>query len=196
MQVMIAHKARFRLARRKDARLLAELVNHAAEGMPLWQALRMPGETAWDVARRVARRKSHFSYRNAVLAEVEGQIAAAMIGYALPALLAPINMAATLPACVPLRELENLAPNTWYVSLLAVYLAYQRRGLGAKFMVLAEAAAEEQGKPGLSAIVSDDNLAAKQFYLACNYRQTATRSMVQDAGAPAGQYWILFTKVL
>jgi hypothetical protein len=52
------HEARFRPARREDASLLAELVNYAGEGLPLylWGKLTEAGETAWEVGRKRAAR--------------------------------------------------------------------------------------------------------------------------------------------
>src|SRR3546814_15762474 len=48
----------FRPAVRADAPVLTELVNHAGEGIPLylWDKLREPGETAWEVGRSEERR--------------------------------------------------------------------------------------------------------------------------------------------
>src|SRR3546814_2245097 len=69
------HQPAFRPAVRADAPVLAELVNHAGEGIPLylWDKLREPGETAWDVGRRrAARDDGAFSYRNALIIEHAG----------------------------------------------------------------------------------------------------------------------------
>ncbi|MGI9385878.1 MAG: hypothetical protein ACR2OX_00465 [Methyloligellaceae bacterium] len=55
-----------------DAPLLAELVNYAGEGLPhyLWSEMTEPGERAWDVGRRRARREDGgFSYLNATMIE-------------------------------------------------------------------------------------------------------------------------------
>ena len=73
-------KPPFRSARGEDAPLLAELVNYAGEGLPLylWGKLAGPGQTAWDVGRqRAAREEGSFSWRNAVIIEHEGEAPAA-----------------------------------------------------------------------------------------------------------------------
>ena len=110
----------FRSAFQADASVLAELVNYAGEGMPfhLWGKLAEAGETAWDVGRRRAARESgSFSYRNAVVVEHEGQCAGCLIGYEIPD--APPSIASDMPAMfVPLQQLENMAPSTWYVNVL------------------------------------------------------------------------------
>ncbi|HEX6094114.1 MAG TPA: hypothetical protein VFZ07_12215, partial [Dongiaceae bacterium] len=58
----------FRPAVIEDAPILAELVNYAGEGLPLylWGKMAAAGESAWDVGRRrAARDEGSFSYRNA-----------------------------------------------------------------------------------------------------------------------------------
>jgi ribosomal protein S18 acetylase RimI-like enzyme len=189
----------FRQACLADAAALAELANHAGEGMPLhlWETMREPGETAWDVGRRRAEREEgSFSYRNAVVAETGGRITAALIGYAQPAEPEPIDYQNMSPVFIPLQELENLAPNTSYVNVLAVHPDHRRRGIGARLMAIAEETAVREGKPGLSVIVSDANIGAKLLYLGCGYRQTATRPMVKGAWSTEGENWILLTKPL
>ena len=79
-----------------------------------------PGESAWDVGRRRAMRETgSFSYRNATVAEVDGRVIAGLIGYPLPDRPEPIDDDQMPPMFVPLQELENLAPGTWYVNVLA-----------------------------------------------------------------------------
>ena len=77
-----------------DAKALAELINFAGEGLPLylWDRMAEPGETAWDVGRRRARRDvGGFSWRNATVSEQEGSVAACLIGYLLPEAAPPID---------------------------------------------------------------------------------------------------------
>jgi ribosomal protein S18 acetylase RimI-like enzyme len=188
----------FRPARREDAAPLAELVNMAGEGLPLqlWETMRGAGETAWDVGRRRAGRdEGSFSWRNATLAEVDGAVAGALIGYAQPETPDPI-VDAIPPVFVPLQELENLAPNTWYVNVLAVFADFRRGGIGGKLLAIADAIAAREGKPGLSVIVSDSNPDARRLYVACGYRETASRAKVKGALHIEGESWILLTKTL
>ena len=93
-----------------DATALAELINFAGEGMPvyLWSKRAEPGQSPWDVGRARARRtEGGFSYRNAVVCELGGKVAAMLLGYGLPDEPEPIGE--DMPAMfVPLQELENL----------------------------------------------------------------------------------------
>ena len=152
-----------------DATVLAELVNHAGEGMPLylWDQMAEPGEAAWDVGRRRAsREEGSFSYRNATIIEQDGRCAGCLIGYEIPNNPDPIPD--DLPTMfVSLQELENLAPNTWYINVLAVRPQFRRLGLGTKLLGLADETAEALGKPGLSVIVSDANSGAHRLYERC-----------------------------
>ena len=73
---MVGHTT-FRPAVKADASALAVLVDIAGEGLPahLWNTLRAPGQSILEVGReRAAREAGGFSYRNAVVAEVDGRI--------------------------------------------------------------------------------------------------------------------------
>jgi ribosomal protein S18 acetylase RimI-like enzyme len=134
-------EAPFRRARPDDAPALAELVNFAGEGLPLylWAKMAGPGESPWDVGRRRAMRTDgSFSYRNAIVAEADGRVVASLVGYPLPERPEPVDHAALPPMFLPLQELENLAPGTWYVNVLATFPAYRGRGYGARLLRLAE----------------------------------------------------------
>jgi ribosomal protein S18 acetylase RimI-like enzyme len=194
---MTAPKA-FRPARREDASILAELVNYAGEGMPLylWGKLAGPGETAWEVGRkRAAREEGAFSYRNATIIERDARPAGALIGYEITNDPEPIprNMPAMF---VPLQELENLAPGTWYVNVLAVLPEYRKLGLGSNLLRLADEMGRNRGKRGMSVIVSDANAGARRLYERLGYREMARRAMVKEDWTNEGQAWVLLTKAL
>jgi len=186
----------FRPATKNDASVLAELVNYAGEGLPLylWQQMAGPGETAWDVGRRrAARDEGSFSYRNATIIESNDQCAGCLIGYAIPDLPEPIpdNMPAIF---VPLQELENLAPGTWYINVLAVLPHFRRRGLGTSLIALAEATARARGKNGVSLIVADLNKGARQLYQRCGYSEHARRRIVKENWVSEAEYFLLLAK--
>ena len=98
-------------------------MHFASQGLALyvWTGIAGANGDPWQVGRERARRETgSFSYRNAVVVEdPAGEVAAALIGYALPIGREPIP---DMPAMfVPLQELENLAPGTWYVNVSAAY---------------------------------------------------------------------------
>ena len=187
----------FRRATPADADALAELINFAGEGLPhyLWAKMAQPGETVSDVGRRRAmREEGSFSYRNAVVTEIEGQVAACLVGYALPDRPQAIDTDETPAMFVPLQELENLAPGTWYVNVLACYPQYRGQGYGTQLLALAEDLARKTGSRGMSIIVSDANSGARRLYERRGYRQIATRPMVKDDWQGPGENWVLLIK--
>jgi len=189
---------KFRCATIDDTAVLAELVNYAGEGMPLylWGQMAEPGEAPWDVGRRrAARDEGSFSYRNATIIEHDGQCAGCLIGYEIPDNPEPIPD--DMPAMfVPLQELENLAPGTWYINVLAVQPQFRRLGLGTRLLALADKTAEVSGKRGISVIVSNANSGARRLYEHCGYNESATRLMVKENWENEGQRWVLLTKDL
>ncbi|HEX8375585.1 MAG TPA: GNAT family N-acetyltransferase [Geminicoccaceae bacterium] len=187
----------FRRATPDDAHALAELIDMAGEGLPsyLWARMAEPGEGVWDVGRRRARREEgSFSYRNAVVVEVAGRVVACLVGYPLPDQPEPIDHGSMPAMFVPLQELENTAPGTWYVNVLATYPEHRGRGHGTALLRLAEELATRSGSKGLSIIVSDANGAARRLYERCGYGVAAQRGMVKEGWANAGVNWILLLK--
>jgi ribosomal protein S18 acetylase RimI-like enzyme len=186
----------FRRAVKADARLLAALVNFAGEGLPLylWEKLAQPGETAWEVGiRRAERQEESFSYRNAIIIEHQEQPAGCLIGYETQDTPDPI--ASDMPPMfVPLQELENRAPGTWYVNVLAVLPQYRGQGLGTALLSLADETGRALAKRGMSVIVSDANRGARRLYERCGYRAMDTRPMVKEGWVNEGEDWVLLMK--
>jgi len=196
---MIELQTPFRMGRVEDALDMAKLVNYAGEGIPLysWQKMAGPGENGWDVGRRRAERDTGaFSYRNAYIVEVDGACAGCLIGYAQPEVPEPIDYASMPPMFVPLQELENLAPDSWYVNVLAIFPDYRRRGLGGKLLELAGRIGAEARKSSMSVIVSDANDGARRLYESCGYSEIASRPMVKEDWENEGENWILLVRKL
>jgi len=194
---MIDLNSPFRRAAPTDAAALAELANFAGEGLPfyVWDGLKTPGATAWDHGRsRAERETGTFSYRNAVIGEIGGKCAACLIGYPQPEEPGPIDYATMPPMFVPLQELENLAPGSWYVNVLAVFPEYRGQGLGTGLLGVAERIARQNGNRGLSIIVSDANHGARRLYTRCGFREAGERLKVKDGWRNEGRSWVLLTK--
>jgi ribosomal protein S18 acetylase RimI-like enzyme len=180
-----------------DAAALAELVNMAGEGMPLylWAKMGDPGEDPWAVGRKRAMREmGSFSYRNATILEVHGNVVGCVTGYKLPDAPEPVDYEKMPAMFVPFQELERLACGTWYVNLLATYPHTRGQGFGTKLLGLAEEIAAAAGCKGLSIIVSDGNVGARRLYERCGYRQVATHAMVKEGWQNSGENWVLLAK--
>ena len=196
---MIDLEPPFRRATPEDAAAMAELVNFAGENLPvyLWAKMAAPGQSAWEFGRlRAQREEGAFSYRNTVIFETKDvRVAGCLIGYPLPRQPEPIPP--DLPAMfVPLQELENLAPATWYVNVLALYPEFRGHGFGTHLLDLADRIAADLRTDGLSIIVSDGNAGARRLYERCGYREAATRPMVKEEWESSGSNWVLLVKGL
>ncbi|MGH6904725.1 MAG: GNAT family N-acetyltransferase, partial [Geminicoccaceae bacterium] len=98
------------------------------------------------------------------------------------------------PMFVPLQELENLAPGTWYVNVLATCPEYRNRGHGTRLLGIAERLAAAAGSSGLSIIVSDANAGARRLYERCGCSEVARRPMVKEGWENPGENWVLLVK--
>ena len=194
---MISLSPPIRPATPDDAAALTDLVHFASEGLALhvWMRIAGPGGDPWQIGRDRARRETgSFSYRNAVVVEEPaGQVAAGLIGYALPDLPEPISDDMP-PMFVPLQELENLAPGTWYVNVLAAYPEHRGKGHGRALLGIADRIAASEKRPGLSIIVSDANTGALRLYQSCGYREQGRRKKAKEDWQAPGTDWILLTK--
>ena len=188
----------FRRAASEDTAVLVEFVELASEGLALhlWSKLAGTNGDPWSIGReRVGGDTGGLSYRNAVIAEFAGRPAAGLISYPLPDKPEPIANA--LPAVlVPLQELMNLVPGTWYVHVLASYPEYRGRGLGSALLALADRLAAAAGKQALSLIVSDTNRGARRLYENSGYREAGQRKMVKEQWQHPGVNWVLLRKDL
>ena len=96
---------------------------------------------------------------------------------------------------VPLQQLENLAPGTWYVNVLASYPQWRKYGFGTALLEHAETLAVTAGaKRGMSVIVADNNADARRLYERMGYRQVADRPMVKENWQSPGSAWVLLLK--
>jgi ribosomal protein S18 acetylase RimI-like enzyme len=196
--MMVELQPPFRRATPEDAAALIDLVNFASEGLALcvWTTAAGPGGDPWRIGReRATRETGSFSYRNATVVEQSGRVVAGLIGYPLPDRPEPIPDDMP-PMFRPLQELENLAPATWYVNVLAAYPEHRGKGHGTALLALAERLAMAAGKRGLSIIVSDANMGARRLYERCGYQEAGQRLKVKEDWQNPGTSWVLLTKRL
>jgi ribosomal protein S18 acetylase RimI-like enzyme len=184
--------ARLRPARREDAADLARLVDLASEGLTsyLWARMAGPGEDAFALGvRRAARDEGSFSWRNAVMAELDRQVAGGLVTYRIGDEPAPLDELP--PMFRPLQALENRALGTQYVNVLATYPAFRRRGVATR--LLAEAS-RRAGRRGLSLIVADRNEPARRLYRAFGFREAAEEAIVKEDWSSISDAWVLMLK--
>jgi ribosomal protein S18 acetylase RimI-like enzyme len=192
---MINLKSPIRRATVADAAALADLVDFAGEGMPsyLWRQMAGGGEDPWQIGRQRQAEKAKEG-QIFVIDEGEGAIAS-LTGYAIPHDPEPIPDDMPAMFC-PLQELENLAPDTWYVNVLAAYPEHRAKGLGARLLALAEDLARAQSLSAMSLIVASGNTGARRLYERIGYAETARRDLVKDGWACDSDEWVLMIKPL
>lgn len=192
-------RATFRAATKADASALAVLVDIAGEGLPahLWSALKAPGQSILEVGReRAAREKGGFSYRNAIVAEVGGEIAACLVGYRLDDPYDLGNLAEIPELVRPLVLLEAKAPGSWYVNVLATFPEFRRQGIGMELLAIAEQRALADGAGTLSVIVAGENERAARLYQRAGFATAAREKVVPFPGYNHAGDWVLLTKRL
>jgi ribosomal protein S18 acetylase RimI-like enzyme len=190
---------RLRPARREDAEVLARLTDMAGHGMPayMWTQAAGAGEQALDVGRRRFQRdEGNFSYRNAWVIEVAGEVAAGLIGYRQPEPYELAGVEQFGPILQPLIRLEAMAPGSWYVNVVAVLPQYRGQGLGSLLLADAERRAYEVGARSLSLIVAAENARALSLYERLGYREHARRPIVGFPGFEYGGDWVLMVKAV
>jgi ribosomal protein S18 acetylase RimI-like enzyme len=184
-----------RRATADDAPALADLVNFAGEGLPLylWGKMANANEDPWQIGRR---RQAQKAAEGKIFVIDEGDgVMAALTGYAIPPVPEPIPD--DLPALFrPLQELENLAPGSWYVNVLAAYPQCRNRGLGTRLLGVAEDITHEAGLAALSIIVAGSNTGARRLYERTGFAEVARRAIVKEGWASASTEWVLLIKHL
>jgi ribosomal protein S18 acetylase RimI-like enzyme len=191
--------ATFRPAEKADASALAVLVDIAGEGLPacLWSTLKAPGQSILEVGReRAAREEGGFSYRNAIVAEAGGEIAACLVGYRLDDPYDLGNLAEIPELVRPLLSLEAQAPGSWYVNVLATFPEFRRQGIGRELLAIAEQKALADGAGAMSVIVAGENAAAARLYRPAGFAAVAREPIVPFPGYTQTGDWVLLTKQL
>ncbi|MDF1793027.1 MAG: GNAT family N-acetyltransferase [Thalassobaculaceae bacterium] len=180
-----------------DAPALVEIVEMASEGLVthVWQGMAEPGESPRDVGLRRARRgEGAFSHVNATMATLAGRVQGGLIGYRLGG---PEEIGDAMPSMfVPLQQLENRVPDSWYVNVLAVMPPWRSHGIGSRLLVEAERQARDSGCTTMSIIVSSANTDARRMYERFGFGFDTERAMGTGDWTNPGTHWQLLVKPL
>ncbi|WP_104838913.1 GNAT family N-acetyltransferase [Sinorhizobium fredii] len=192
---MIRLEPPLRIATEADARPLADLVNFAGEGLPLyiWEGLAKDGQDPWEVGR--ARQIEKARDGQIVVVDFGDGAVASLTGYPIGSEPKPIGN--DFPALFrPLQELENKALESWYVNVLACYPEYRGQGLGSRLLSLAEEIAGEAALRRMSVIVANNNAGARRLYERHGYAEAATLPCVKEGWETDTERWMLLIKSL
>ena len=187
----------FRPATLADAAALTVLMDIAGEGVPnqLWHELAGPGHSALELGRERARREEGgFSYRHTTIAEVDGEMAACLVGYMLDDPYDLTGLDEVPAQFQPLVRLEAQAPGTWYVNVLATFAEFRGHGLGARLLQVAEDKARAAGADTLSIIVGSWNEGAGRLYRRAKFGTVAKEAAILPAEFPHRGDWVLMTR--
>ena len=190
---------RLRKAAPADGPLLAELLDAAGEGLPLylWSLMAGPGEDSMLVgARRAAGSEGGFSHRHAHVAMVDERPAGMLLGYRLPDPYDTSGLADAPPVVRPLLELEARVPGSWYVNAVAALPHFRGRGVGTFLMNIAEFLARAAGASTTSLIVAEDNAGALRLYQRLGYEALDRRAVQPFPGCHHAGDWVLMRKPL
>ncbi len=181
------------------ASALVVLMDIAGEGMPnlLWRSLAAPAQSALEVGRDRARRdEGGFSYRNAIVAELDGEVAGTLVGYRLDDPYDAGNLDELSETVRPLVALEARVPGSWYINILATFAELRGKGIGTRLLDAAETKGREAGAQSLSVIVGSWNEGAAQLYARVGFVNIAHEPAALPLDVPKSGDWILMTKSL
>lgn len=169
---------RLRAATRDDAADMAMLVNLAGEGMPkaLWARQADYGTDPLTVgAARAQRDYGVLSWVNTTVAELDGELAGIVIS--CPVGADPVEVDSdTHPMMRPLIKLQNHAPDTRFVNVVATKPIYQRKGVATALM---DATEDQSGRAGMSVIVAGGNQQAADFFAHRAYRTVEETPLIR-----------------
>lgn len=182
-----AGPVRLRCATVEDARTIAELIVIAGEGIPMggWCEDVEDGRDPVSVGEeRAVRPDSMFSYRNAILAEHDGQVAGMMLGFRIdrPTGQDWAALAKVPPPLRPVVELEYQMPGAFYINALAVFARFRDLGIGTRLLQAAASRATALGCTRLAHQVFSGNRAAVRLYERNGFRQVDSRPLEPQPG--------------
>ena len=168
----------FRPARKEECRNVAELFRIASEGVAdyIWSKIAEEGEDILEIgAKRYEDEDSLFCYKNCIIAEIDAEVAGMLVAF--PMYVDPEkDFSESDPVLLPYEKLEE--DNSYYICAVALFEKYRGKGIGSKFMDIAENKAREDGFNKLSLLVFEKNTGAKRLYERLGYVEVAREPTV------------------
>lgn len=116
-----------------------------------------------------------FSYRNATVATIRDAVVGMLVAFPMQ-VTPPDNDTDIDPVLLPYRKLE--ADNSYYICGMAVLAEYRGRGIGARFLRIAQQQAADLGYTRISLVVFEQNRDALRLYERHGYLEVARESIV------------------
>lgn len=183
-----------RPAERKEAAELAVLVDIASHGLAAWlwsgAVLAGAADTAFERGRNKLREDvGPGHWRDAVVADVEDEIAGISIGYGIEA--SAVEAEAAHAVIEPLLALQRRVVGHWFIDSLGVYRHRRGRGIGRRLL------AHEIARAGLapvSLITESHNDRAQALYRENGFEEAARAEAVPLFEGSRKHDWVLFTR--
>ncbi|HXV31875.1 MAG TPA: N-acetyltransferase [Sinorhizobium sp.] len=190
----MAAQAILRPAERSEAADLAILIDVASHGFATWLwyggVLSGAAETAFEHGRnRLLQDSGLGTWRDAVVAVLEGEIVGISLSYGIDASVREIEP--KHPVLVPLLDLQRELVGHWFIDSLGVYKAYRGRGIGRELLAHEIARA---GQAPVSLITESHNEKAQALYKANGFKEMARVQAVPLFEDSRKHDWVLFTR--
>jgi ribosomal protein S18 acetylase RimI-like enzyme len=164
----------YRDGRQEDCRILAELVNIASEGIIeyLFHDLIPDMTPVQIVAHNLRVENSHYSYKNAIVAENKQNLIGVSLSY--PSHFHQITE--EMKAFLPEDRLEHFksfyssrVEDSLFLNALCVDEQFRGKGIGTELISLTKKKAQKTGYLALSLMVLADNTDAQRLYRRCGF---------------------------
>lgn len=177
MNNICKHGINYRPATRSDSRDIALMYRMASDGVAdyVWSTMAEPGEELLDVGqRRYAREDTDFSYLNCVMAACEDEVVGMLVAFPME----PNDESddAVDPVLLPYYRLEEAG--SYYICGVAVLPDFRGKGIGSRFMAMAEKNAMEKGLDKTSLIVFEKNVRARGLYERLGYKERKREQVI------------------
>jgi ribosomal protein S18 acetylase RimI-like enzyme len=183
-----------RAAERKDAAELAVLVDIASHGFATWlwygAVMRGDKDTAMEQGRsRMRNDHEPGTWKDATVAEWDGEIAGVSIGYDLEESVR--DMVAPHPVIKPLLDLQVTVIGSRFIDSLGVYRHHRRKGIGRA--LLAREIEKAKGRQ-VSLITESHNKTAQALYFASGFVEKARLPAVPLFEDSKRHDWVLLAR--
>lgn len=171
-----------RNARKEDAQAIAPLILVILEDMELPFVARYGAEQTLAVLEKGIQTEDYrYSYRRAIVAEVDGVVAGVAFGYpASDEAVIDLPLQGILHDMgLPIEEQLFTDPETfsgeWYLDTISVNSAFRGQGIGSQLLAALPAFAKEQGQTVIGLSVDVANPQAKRLYTRAGFEVVGQR---------------------
>lgn len=187
-----------------DASTLAEVAMMAGHGIMtmLYEGL-VPGKTVVQalIDRRILNPKSHSALHHWRIAESDDRAFLGAVNcFPQSVLMAaepdPLLVEDRVLPVAELGELENLAVDSYYINLIAVFPQHRRSGAGRALVAEAERLARQARMTKLSLCTYEADASLMSFYDSLGFTVRERRSIRANPFFPSSGNWVLLTRDL